>query len=401
MTTPSTYPSIPLNHLPLRPSTLLLFQRRGFVSTAELEDSRINGGMTTLAVELNVPIAQAASLIREVQSCLIILSGGSPNTSSPITTANDLLTARSQQNGNNANRCIVTFSKTIDQLLAGGIALGEVTEIAGMPGVGKTQLAMQLCVNARIPKNSGGVEGQAIYIDTEGSFTPERCFTMAQALVSHLRTSSQRRIREGRPCHPVPDNFVAEQILDGIQVYRVHDETAQTATIYSLEHVLKQHQHSQVPFRLVVIDSIAFHYRCAPPGQDYMKRTKSLTSIAAFLSELATKYNVAIVAINQMTTKWNADSGTRLVPALGESWAHATTTRLLLSKENESVERKCCLVKSPQLPAGTAVYQVLDIGIRGENQKTSSKASRTVTPNDENREPVVVGDASKRMRTQY
>ena len=59
---------------------------------------------------------------------------------------------------------IVTFSRTIDQLLGGGIPLGSVTEIAGLPGTGKTQLGMQLCVNARLPKSFGGVDGQHLLL---------------------------------------------------------------------------------------------------------------------------------------------------------------------------------------------------------------------------------------------
>ena len=35
---------------------------------------------------------------------------------------------------------IVTFSEQIDRVLGGGIQLGRLTEICGVPGIGKTQL---------------------------------------------------------------------------------------------------------------------------------------------------------------------------------------------------------------------------------------------------------------------
>jgi len=35
---------------------------------------------------------------------------------------------------------IVTFSKAVDDMLGGGIVVGEVTELCGAPGSGKTQL---------------------------------------------------------------------------------------------------------------------------------------------------------------------------------------------------------------------------------------------------------------------
>ena len=37
---------------------------------------------------------------------------------------------------------------------------------SGVPGVGKTQLGMQLALDVQIPRAFGGVGGQAVYIDT-------------------------------------------------------------------------------------------------------------------------------------------------------------------------------------------------------------------------------------------
>lgn len=45
--------------------------------------------------------------------------------------------------------------------------------------------SMQLCVDVSIPECFGGVQGQAIYIDTEGSFVAERILQMAEAAVNH------------------------------------------------------------------------------------------------------------------------------------------------------------------------------------------------------------------------
>jgi len=71
------------------------------------------------------------------------------------------------------------------------------------------------------------------------------------------------------------------------------------------------------------------------------------------------------------------DGDARLVPALGESWAHATTTRILLAScddettattgggmQRESTRRICCLVKSPHKAAGTAYFSITDYGVR-------------------------------------
>jgi hypothetical protein len=58
-----------------------------------------------------------------------------------------------------------------------------------------------------------------------------------------------------------PDWFTANNILDGIHVFRVHDESAQTATIRYLSDFLRHRQNLGKPIKVVIIDSIAFHYR--------------------------------------------------------------------------------------------------------------------------------------------
>ena len=60
---------------------------------------------------------------------------------------------------------------------------------AQAPGIGKTQFGIQLAVSAQIPAAFGGVDGEVVYIDTEGSFVPERAMDMAEALVRALQES--------------------------------------------------------------------------------------------------------------------------------------------------------------------------------------------------------------------
>jgi RAD51-like protein 2 len=56
----------------------------------------------------------------------------------------------------------------------------------GVPGVGKTQLGMQLALDVQIPTDLGGLESSAVYIDTEGSLMPTRVEQMAVALHRHI-----------------------------------------------------------------------------------------------------------------------------------------------------------------------------------------------------------------------
>lgn len=56
----------------------------------------------------------------------------------------------------------------MDELLGGGVRTGMVTDVYGESGAGKSQLCFTLCVNC---VRDGG---RAIFIDTAGTFRPER-----------------------------------------------------------------------------------------------------------------------------------------------------------------------------------------------------------------------------------
>ena len=137
---------------------------------------------------------------------------------------------------------------------------------------------MQICVDTFLPKQFGGVEGESIYIDTEGSFSPERCHDMAHALVNHVHCSVERRQRQRQQQHGtkngvvhnnhhhhhhhhIPNGFTVDSILDSINVFRLYDESCQSKTIYSLPDFIKKRKDQGKVVKVVVIDSIAFHYR--------------------------------------------------------------------------------------------------------------------------------------------
>lgn len=410
-----------LTHLPLRPSTLKKFLQRGFTNTNEIEKCR-RSGIQILAAELDVTTAEASDYLREVHGCISLTmttptmqqtttttsqyfsNGGTGNNFGNSTsvlftskTASEMLSA-ANGSGSAQTKGIITFCRGIDCMLDGGISLGEVTEISGPPGIGKTQLAMQLSVDARLPHEHGGVQGETVFLDTEGNFSPERCYHMAAALVDHVTKCTERKRSQSsrhRP-PPVPQWFTPETILSGIHLFRAHDEAAQTAIIKELSAFLKQRQdENNHPIKLIVIDSIAFHYRCSQPGEKYMARTRSLINMASNLAHIAKTFEVAVVCFNQMTTKIDeVTESSRLEPALGESWAHATSTRLVLSHFSPAMNidnpgaRLCTLKKSPHRPPGEALFCVGESGVRGVDSLS-----------DRGGQSISTGDPFKRLRS--
>ena len=78
---------------------------------------------------------------------------------------------------------ISTGSSELDKLLHGGIESGSITEVFGEFRTGKTQLCHALAVTCQLPVQNGGGAGKCIYIDTEGTFRPERLIPLEKSQV--------------------------------------------------------------------------------------------------------------------------------------------------------------------------------------------------------------------------
>ena len=141
---------IALTSLNVSPSALRLLRNAGIVSTADLDGIKT----MSLARQLRIEPAEALRLIKEVRRCAdefpARIDPGRPTKFGRAAgrTALDML----QQ----PNRSILTFCQPLDQVLGGGVPVGEITELCGSPGSGKTQLSMQLAVDACIPAVFGG-----------------------------------------------------------------------------------------------------------------------------------------------------------------------------------------------------------------------------------------------------
>ncbi|GER57501.1 DNA repair and recombination protein radA [Striga asiatica] len=238
--------------------------------------------------------------------------------------------------------CITTSSSDLDEILGGGIRCKEVTEIGGVPGIGKTQLGIQLAVNVQIPADYGGLGGKAIYIDTEGSFMVERVRQIAEACAEDMLEYNSLLRKDSQACRV---DKQADSFMENIFYFRTCTYTEQIAVV-----------------KVVIIDSITFHFR--QDFEDMALRTRLLSGIALKLMKLAKKFNLAVVLLNQVTTKYYEGSF-QLTLALGDSWAHASTNRVILYWNGN--ERHAYIDKSPSMKAASAPYAVTGRGIRNSS----------------------------------
>ncbi|OWM64925.1 DNA repair protein RAD51 homolog 3 [Punica granatum] len=314
----------------------------------------ISAGYTSLSSlsSLSPSLLSRDLSITETEALVIIKHasrGGSPSRSPAI---NGAQTAWEMLHEEELFTRITTSSADLDNILGGGISCKEVTEIGGIPGIGKTQIGIQLAVNVQIPVDCRGLGGKAIYIDTEGSFMVERVLQIAKACAEEM-SANYDFSRNGLPSGQVlmqPQDF-----LENIICYRVCSYTEQIALVNSLDKIICAHRE----VKIVIIDSITFHFR--QDFDDMALRTRLLSGMALKLMKLAKKFSLAVVLLNQAANKYTEGS-LQLSLALGDSWSHACTNRIILYWNGN--ERYAYIDKSPSLRSRSAPYAVTSSGIR-------------------------------------
>lgn len=362
-----------------------------------------------------------------------------------------------------------TFCRSLDTLLGapdlgfphdpskrkeGGVEVGKLTELSGPPGVGKTQLLLQLAVSCAMPVELGGLDGSCLFIDTEGSFVYERFYEIALAAVVLVKDLERRRRQSSpaavggddngkgparrspakeaisspstvkspasTPLARVATRFTLASILSRVHYVRVADTASFMAVLYSVPTWVAQRKaqadagaadsaREGFSLKMILVDSIAAPFRVAAGGASWptsgegaqssssvgapsflRQRSRLLLTCGERLASYAAAFNLAVVASNQVTSKTarcptgndkavpvkrrRLDGGgeaevaregegeeeeeeeggdcstvadqdarhggsamagdrsfTYLVPALGDTWAMHTSTRVLLS----------------------------------------------------------------------
>jgi len=233
---------------------------------------------------------------------------------------------------------ITTGSSQLDQLLGGGIETMAITEVFGEFRTGKTQLCHTLCVTCQLPKNMGGGNGKVAYIDTEGTFRPERIGPIAE--------------RYG---------LEKEATLDNIIYARAFTHEHQMELIVEVAAKMVEDH-----FRILIIDSIIALFRVDYSGRgELADRQQKLGKMLNRLTKIAEEFNVAILLTNQVSA--DPGGGAMFVadakkPVGGHVLAHASCHRLYLRK-GRAEQRVCKIYDSPNLPEAEAIYQISDGGI--------------------------------------
>ena len=232
---------------------------------------------------------------------------------------------------------ITSGSKELDNLLGGGFESDSITELFGEFRTGKTQICHTLCVTCQLPRNEGGGEGKAIYIDTEGTFRPEKLAPIAERF-----------------------GLDPKEVIENVFYARAYNSDHQSRLLIQVCALMCEQK-----FSLLVVDSATALYRTDYTGRgELSNRQMSLAKFLRNLQKIADEHKIVVVITNQVvaTVDGNAFGGNDKKPIGGHIMAHACQTRLYLKKGLKQ-NRICKIYDSPSLPEAEATYSITDRGI--------------------------------------
>ena len=243
----------------------------------------------------------------------------------------DVLLKRRQDLGR-----LTTCSKALDELMGGGFESQAIIELFGEFGSGKTQIVHQLVVTVQFPTDDGGLDGHAIFIDTENTFRPERVVQMAQA-----------------------HDLDPDEVLKKIHVARAYNSHHQILLMDKVKEIARE-----FPIKLLVVDSLTAHFRAEFIGRGTLAdRQQKLNKHIHDLQRFAETNNAVVAVTNQVHAKPDAFFGDPTRPIGGHIVGHNATFRLYLRKSKGN-KRICRLIDSPNLPEGEAVITVTENGVQ-------------------------------------
>ncbi|MEM1508547.1 MAG: DNA repair and recombination protein RadA [Thermofilaceae archaeon] len=232
-----------------------------------------------------------------------------------------------------ARETLTTGVKAIDELLGSGLKIWDIYEFAGEFGSGKTQLCHQLSVTVQLSPERGGLGGKAIYIDTEGTFSPSRIEMIAE-------------------------RFNVEDSLNNLYVLRPFNvDDLEEAVIEELPVFLRE------GIRLILVDSVIALYRAEFKGREMLAmRQQRINYLLDWLKRYARRYGSIVVITNQVLSQPVPWGVAVKIPAGGNIIAHASTHRFIMRKAGEALLLEC--LDSPTIARGASTkFQITERGL--------------------------------------
>ncbi|KAG0003524.1 hypothetical protein BGZ65_001625 [Modicella reniformis] len=232
---------------------------------------------------------------------------------------------------------LATGQQLIDQLLGGqGWVSGQVSEICGSSGTGKTQL----CLTTLVPLLVRNKASRAIWIDTlDGGFSARRASDVVRTHIQQQQ--QQQQANENRQHEEVPS--IEDQItsvLSRIQVYACRDVYDVINVVEVIRVNFEEVSALESFARIVVVDSLTPVLTGLLRGTDGVGHA-TMMHTARELRRLASDFNIVVLVTTSTVQLSNPEEKapsilmtSHVKPSLGSSWRYATDLQLYLTRLN-------------------------------------------------------------------
>ena len=221
----------------------------------------------------------------------------------------------------------IPSNSSLDDLLDGGFEKGCVTQIFGSPSSGKSNVALMLTVN--VAKTGRKV----IYIDTEGGISIDRIKQISGPYFSN--------------------------VANNIMVFEPTDFIQQTENLRSIDVWLRKH-HEEVD--LIILDSAVALYRV--DNMKSYKLSKELRKQIQLLSNIARRYDIAVIITNQIYNSFDDEGKSEVKPVGGDILEYISKVIIRLERGEETDQRIATLKRHRSIPEGRQVtFSITSDGI--------------------------------------
>lgn len=220
---------------------------------------------------------------------------------------------------------ISTGAPDFDDWLKGGFESGGITELYGEYGSGKSQICHVMSV-----QNTGNT----IFMDTEGTFRPERIKEICQAR-----------------------NIDVNETLGRMKVCKLYSSRNLERIVDNLANHVEQYD-----AKLVIVDSIIALHRSEFSGRGTLaERQQKINQILHRLLRVAEIYKIVVIMTNQITTSPDTFYGDPNKATGGNIIGHASTYRIYLKKIGKN--RLATMIDSPYHETSAHKFSISKAGI--------------------------------------